>query len=413
MNIAMFTNVYKPFVGGVPISIDRLSTGLKENGNNVYIFAPEYPNENSDEDVIRCKVIAFYANKKFDIPVVNIFSKNIKHQFADLDVDIVHVHHPFWMGSLGAKLAKAKNIPLVFTYHTRYEEYLHNIPFSSVFSSKNKTIKIPKAEAEKGGIYVFKNYVKYRVVPKYINGFIKKCDGVFMPTASMSEWVGKLPCPTYILPTGLDKDCFHYDEQRAAAIRAEKRQDKKYLLVTVSRITKEKNIEFMIDAMRILKQKIGDVFRLMVIGSGDLMEELKQKCVRYEIADNVEFVGQVENDQLSNYYRASDLFVFSSLSETQGIVLLEAMAQRCPVVAVNATGVRDIVVDGMNGYLSEQNKNQWCRKVIAALQDEKMEQQAYATSMQYKNTRIARQAEDIYQQTIERFFQEGHHVTEE
>ena len=400
MNIVMFTNVFKPFVGGVPISIDRLADGLRRNGHNVMIFAPEYPGDSEmREGVIRCKLLTFYKSERFDIPLTNIYSSKIKNTFANMDVDIVHVHHPFWMGALGVRLAHEQGVPAVFTYHTRYEEYLHIIPFTKVSRRKQRLIKqkaLGQDEATR-----WKSYLKRKILPNHINKFLQKCDTILLPTESMKAGLST-GLPIRILPSGLDQDCYAYDEQKAKEIRKRYIGDKQYLLVTVSRITKEKNLRFMIGALHVLKQKQGDLFRLMLVGTGDQKESLNEYAKKLGVEDNIVFVGQVENNALSDYYRASDLFVFSSLTETQGIVLLEAMAQGLPVVAVDATGVRDIIENGVNGFLASQNKNQWALAAVRALQDESLKRGAEATAHHYDNTLIAKEAEGIYLETIRR-----------
>lgn len=396
MNIAMFTNVYKPFVGGVPISIERLAKGLRDIGHNVYVFAPEYPDsDETEDDVIRCKLITFYSNEKFDMPVADVFSKDVKSKFLELNIDIVHVHHPFWMGARGVALGKLTSVPSVFTYHTRYEEYLHNIPLSDLFISKKVNRKHSSS-----GTFVVKDYLKYKVVPKYINHFISKCSAVIFPTESMKEIAGTVNRPYYVLPTGLSEEAYIKNQEKSTAIREKYIGDKKYLFISVSRITKEKNIEFMIKALSILKQKIGDVFKLMLVGGGDKTEELNELAKSMGIGDNVTFVGQVDNDELPFFYGASDLFAFSSLTETQGIVLLEAMAQGVPALAVNATGVRDLIVNGKNGYLCKENKNDWCNHLVKMLDVEELKQGALETAELYTGEKIARQAEKIYSKVI-------------
>lgn len=403
MNIAMFTNVYKPFVGGVPISIERLAKGLRDIGHNVYVFAPDYPNkDDSDTDVIRCKLITFYSNKKFDMPVADVFSKDVKTKFVELGIDIVHVHHPFWMGAKGVSLAKLIGIPSVFTYHTRYEEYLHNIPLSDLFISKKVNRKHSSS-----GTFVMKNYLKYKVIPKYVNHFIKKCSAIIFPTESMRQWVGDIETPYYVLPTGLSDDAYILNDQKSADIRKKYIGDKQHLFISVSRITKEKNIEFMIKALKVLKHKVGDTFRLMIVGSGDLVAELAVMARELGVEDNVVFTGQVDNEDLPAYYGASDMFVFASLTETQGIVLLEAMAQKVPVVAVDATGVRDIVKNGENGYLCGENKNEWCNCICMALGDESLKNGAITTAKEYMGEIIAKKAADIYMDVIYEYKQHG------
>lgn len=401
MNIAMFTNVYKPFVGGVPVSIERLAKALKNKGHNIYIFAPEYPEKVlDDENIIRCRVIAFYSSDKFDIPVADILSRDMKKQFMSLDIDVVHVHHPIWMGKRGCHLARMAGVPVVFTYHTKYEEYLHifmpRFLKANLETTKFKTIKLISKGKKRKRKKRITNYVKYTVVPRHIKRFMKKCDGVIFPTESMRIQTKASGIRTYVLPTGLESSSYVINTKRAGEIRGSLIENKKYLFISVSRITKEKNIEFMIEALPTLKEMLGDNFVLLLVGSGDLTEKLKQKAEELGVSNNVKFSGNISNDRLSDYYAACDLFLFASKSETQGIVLLEAMAQGVPVVAINSTGVRDFVENGKNGYLANDDIICWCDAVKMAVGDKTLKTGALTISKKYTCEKMAERVIEIY-----------------
>ena len=146
LNIAMFTNNYFPFIGGVPISITRLTKGLRGQGHNVVIFAPKYPIKTlEDANVIRCNLLIYYRTKPFDFAIVNIFSSKIEKIFSTQNFDVIHVHHPFWMGTKGLELGKKYGLPVILTYHTRLEKYAHNLPlFKQTFENiaSHKLIRI-------------------------------------------------------------------------------------------------------------------------------------------------------------------------------------------------------------------------------------------------------------------------------
>ena len=409
MRIAMLTNNYKPFLGGVPISIERLSNGLREQGHEVFIFAPSYENQVNEENVIRYKSLK-EDNKitgKFAVP--NIFDLNIERKFKELNIDIIHVHHPMLIGWTAIYLGKKYNIPVTFTYHTRYEEYLHNIKlYDALDNRKNR---------DKGILNNIENdiltFTKETLVPKGVKTFSNMCDMIFAPTKEIKNYLEEINVNTNInvMPTGLEDTHFIGDESRTREIRDKYIDDKKYLFCTVSRLTKEKNVEFIIDGIKRLKEKVGDIFKLLIIGDGPLKEELKEKVSNLGIKSNVEFLNNIPNKNIGDYYRACDLFLFASKSETQGIVLIEAMAAKNPVVAVRGTGVVDIVENEINGFMTDEDIDEWSDKIASLLNNrislKKMSIRAYNTALNYSSEKIAKIAEKSYIDAIELYRNRG------
>lgn len=406
MRIAMITNNYKPFVGGVPISIERLSKGLEELGHEVFIFAPSYDNQIEEHNVIRYKSLKSNNKISSKLVVPNIFDSNIERAFKELNIDVIHVHHPMLIGWTALYLGKKYNVPVTFTYHTRYNEYLHNIKLYEVLENRSKNIDEGIIKKIELGIM---NFTKNTLVPNCIKGFANKCGAVYAPTELIKTYLEDIGVESKIkvMPTGLEQSYFIGDEEVSKCIRNRYKGDKEHLFCTVSRLEKEKNIEFLINGLKVLKDKIGDSFKILVIGDGKLKEKLIDKVNKLGLESNVEFLNNIPNEEIGNYYRACDLFLFASKSETQGIVLIEAMAAKVPVVAIEATGVVDIVKNSVNGYMTSENLEEWCDK-IAYLMDNKnvmneMKIGAYNTALNYLNTKIARIAEDNYRKVINEY----------
>ncbi|SCJ93392.1 GDP-mannose-dependent alpha-(1-6)-phosphatidylinositol monomannoside mannosyltransferase [uncultured Clostridium sp.] len=405
----MLTNNYKPFIGGVPISIERLANGLREQGHEVFIFAPSYENQVDEENVVRYKSLK-ENNKitgKFAVP--NIFDLNIERKFKELNIDIIHVHHPMLIGWTAIYLGKKYNIPVTFTYHTRYEEYLHNIKlYNALDNRKNR---------DKGILNNIENdiltFTKETLVPKSVKTFSNMCDSIFAPTKEIKNYLEDISVNTKIsvMPTGLEDIHFIGEESRTREVRDKYIDDKKYLFCTVSRLTKEKNIEFIIDGIERLKEKVGDIFKLLIIGEGPLKEELKMKVSNLGMESNVEFLNNIPNENIGDYYRACDLFLFASKSETQGIVLIEAMAAKNPVVAVRGTGVVDIVENEVNGFMTDEDIDEWSDKIAYLLNNrvilKKISIGAYNTALNYSSEKIAKIAEKSYIDTIELYRNRG------
>lgn len=387
IKIAMLTNNYKPFIGGVPISIERLSNGLRVLGHEVWVFAPSYSKHEEEEFTIRYTSFPFCLDGGIVVP--NSYDSKIEQMFCDIMPDVIHVHHPMLIGKTALYLSQKYSKPVVFTYHTRYDRYLHYLPIYSYL-------------IEKGYLSEFLQYEREVSLPKYITRFANHCNHIFAPAETLkSDLIGwGVDTPTTILPTGLPSHYYESNHKSAKRIRRQYLGNKSYLLISVSRLSKEKNVEFLLRGLAKYKLDFGDCFRLLMIGDGPEKERLKDYSDRLGLCDNVCFVGNIENKKMIGYYAACDLFVFASTSETQGIVLLEAMAAHNPVVALKATGTSDVVLDGINGFLTEMDEEIWSRMVGKILSDvplfTRLQNGAYATSLEYLDSQVAKKAEKIY-----------------
>lgn len=382
MKIAMMTNNYLPFVGGVPISIQRLSDGLRQEGHEVVVFAPTYK-EHAEETAMEDSVMRYHSFIKGIVngaSVPNSFDRRIEREFAKGGFDVIHVHHPMMIGWTAAYLSRKYNVPLALTYHTRYEQYMHYI----------------KASCFKG------------MVPLYMKEYMKYCDMVFAPTPLMQNYLESIGVTAQIrvLPTGIPEESFAPDEVKAALLRrsllgyGEKTHDEKYLLCTVARLAKEKNLEFLFHVLSDRKKaKTQSDFRLVLVGEGPEEKRLKKLAGELDLTDEVYFAGRVPNGEIKNYCRASDAFLFSSLSETQGIVLLEAMAASTPVLAIRATGVSDIVANGINGFMTDVSEKEFGQRLDELLKGSRhsLKEGAFHTAKKYCTRDIARRAARYYE----------------
>ncbi len=397
MKIAMMTNNYKPFVGGVPISVERLSMGLRSRGHEVCIFAPAYGEdldglEPYEEDVVRYGKGRRQMENGMVIP--NVLDERIKEEFAYRRFDLIHVHQPMLIGNVAKHYSRKYHIPLVFTWHTRYEEYLHYLkPFSGM-EEEQKVKRFFYEKCKKG-------------LPYYMKAFANGCDLIYAPSGEMQRYLKEqqVKPEVRVLPTGLSEDSFVEEKERSKNIRREllkdrEVSDRKLLFCTVSRIEKEKNLYFLLDAVKELRNRLGDTFRFVLVGDGSERKSLQSYAEEKGLGNTVHFTGGVPNEEVKHYLFASDLFLFSSKSETQGIVLAEAMAARLPVSAVRACGVNDIVKDGVNGSLSSECLEEYVEQTIRMAEDESyrkvLGKQARETAKQYDCRAVARQAEDGY-----------------
>ncbi len=388
LKVAMFTNNYFPVIGGVPISIDRLARGLRELGHEVYVFAPNYPDHQFEdsEHVIRCKLLYHFKKEGMDMTIPNIYNSEIEKEFRKHNFDIIHTHHPFLLGSKGLTLGKKYDKPVVFTYHTRLEKYAHYLP----------------------GFFFIRRLFKNRVSHFMIKRFANKCNGIFAPTDSTREYLRNIGVRTMIkiLPTGVDLDKYDHDTKELEKLKDKYITDDELTFITVSRLSKEKNLYFLLDGLALIKEKLDKKFNCLIVGDGSEKENLKEYVIDKGLKDNVQFVGAVDYREINKYYLISDLFVFASTTETQGMVLLEAMAGFTPVVAVRSSGTDDVIENGYNGYKTEEDVKDWSNKVIKLAKNqklyEKVSKNARRTAEKHSLIKMAEQAAELYKKVIKR-----------
>lgn len=383
LRVAMFTNNYLPFIGGVPLSIDRLYRGLARVGEAVMIFAPSYPEpwtDPEDDRVIRCPALLNLRLGGF--PVANVFSRKIKEAFKAFECDLVHVHHPFWLGKKGMRYAKKRGLPVVFTYHTRLERYTHYLPFPGT---------------------AFKNLAAHLLIKRFAN----HCDAIITPTPSTEEYLRNLGISALIetIPSGISMEDYKcWTPEQIQALRRRYAAADEPLLISVSRMAKEKNIEFLIDGLEKVKKLVRIPFKCLLVGDGPERERLEKKAAALELNEQIVFIGNMPPREVALCCLAADLFVFASTSETQGMVLIEAMAGGCPVVAVRASGVYDAVRDGYNGLMVAESTESWSKAVATLLRDRVMlsvlSENSRVFAEDYAEENIAEQVLKLYRRVV-------------
>ena len=379
LKVTMFTNNYLPFIGGVPISIERLRQGLRQLGDRVQVVAPSYQDQpEQEEDVLRVpSLLSMGARGEFRM--ANIFLARVRRGVRDFRPDVIHLHHPFWLGSLGLFMGRVLDVPVVYTYHTRLEHYAHFVPLPGL---------------------LFRNLISHALIKRFAN----RCDGVIVPTYSTEEYLRMIgvKTPTYVQPTGIDYDRFRQvSEEQITALRQQlELPEDTRVFVSVARLSNEKNIDFMIDALADLRQQSDTPFHFLMIGDGHQRETLQERIDERGMTDCITLVGAVPPNEMALWYRLADAFLFASKSETQGMVILEAMAAGLPVVAVRSSGIDDVVQDGFNGYKTPERHDLWCERVRQLLDDDDLRQElsehALAFARDYSVQKFATNVREIY-----------------
>ncbi|HBX23664.1 MAG TPA: glycosyltransferase family 4 protein [Desulfotomaculum sp.] len=343
MKIGIFTDSYRPYTSGVVRSIETFSEELQAQGHETYIFAPDYPKcEGNEHGVFRFSSIPAPTNSDFTLALPISF--RLRPLLKKLDLDIIHVHSPFMLGRLGARWAKKLNLPLVFTFHTLYDQYVHYVPFG-----QNLTREITR---------------------KFCTDFCNNCDLVIVPTGVITGHLKSWGVASQIrvIPTGINLQNFRKDQkdwlQKKFNIDPANR-----IIMSVGRLGKEKNFSFIINSFKRIVNLFPDT-RLILVGNGPEKEALVKQCINLGIADKVIFTGTLTGDETALAYNSAHIFAFASVTETQGLVIGEAKTAGLPVVAVRAFGVSEMVEDGIDGFLTDLNMDLFTDKIIYLLNNE-------------------------------------------
>ncbi len=342
LKIGIFTDSYRPYTSGVVRSIETFTEELNADGHEFYIFAPDYPNCKKESNVFRFSSIPAPTNSQFALAVP--FSIRLRPTLKRLGLDIIHVHSPFLLGRLGARCARKYNIPLVFTFHTLYDQYVHYVPFG-----QNITREITK---------------------KFCTDFCNHCDLVIVPTDIIGRHLRSWGVQSNIatVPTGIKLSDYR-TEQKDWLYRQFNIDPHCKLLICVGRLGKEKNLSFIIKSFQPIAASFPDT-RLVLVGSGPEREALGQLATSMGVADKIIFTGTLSKEEIAKAYNSAHIFVFASVTETQGLVVGEAKAAGLPVVAVRAFGISEMVEDGQDGFLTDLDLQQFVEKIKLLLQDE-------------------------------------------
>jgi 1,2-diacylglycerol 3-alpha-glucosyltransferase len=327
MRILMLTNTYPPVLSGVARSIVAFEDEYRRRGHEVVVIAPQGDGETDAEPhVVRVPAIQHFNGSDFPVPVPS--PGLVASTVDEFQPDVVHAHHPFFMGSTAVRMARSRRVPLVFTHHTMWDQYTH---YASTSSTESPTAS--------------------RFIGALVAGYANLCDAVIAPSQSVADLLRERGVETRIeiIPTGVDVPRFMHGDGIKFR-RDHNIPPDAFVIGYVGRLAPEKNLRFLAEAVaRFLAAEQRAHF--LVIGSGPSEEEIRGTLTAAGAADRLHLAGVCEGQGLIDGYHAFDVFAFASHTETQGMVLTEAMAAGKPVVALDGPGVRDVVQDRFNGRL--------------------------------------------------------------
>jgi len=379
LRIALFSDSALPILNGVSVSIDTLVQGLRQRGHSVHIFTASHPgHQDADPNTYRFPALHTPWTPGYPLAVPPFFPM-IRH-FRRHQFDLIHCHTPYTLGFVGLRWAQSHDIPVVATYHTLYDKYAHYVPF------------FPKG------------YVRYKIA-KHTNFFYNSVRQVIVPSDAALRWLKRhsVRTPMTVIPTGITT----YPSPPRAEARAMLgiRPDQKVILY-VGRIAREKNMITLLESVR-LAFGLDPSLVLWLVGDGPMREECARRAREMGIGDRVRFVGFVPRVEVDLYFEAADLFLFCSVTETQGLVVAEAMAHGLPAVVVNGGGASAAVESGINGLTVRNDPEAICGSIVDVLAEDgpyaAMSQAARITARGMSQDAMIDRIVEVYRRAIPGF----------
>ncbi len=387
MRIGIFTDTYPPYINGVSTSIVMLQRALEKKGHEVFVVAPNpegmtYKFENNQK-IIKVPGI---PTGIYDYRLTGLYPLKAINIIKEWDLDLIHSHTEFGVGTFARIMAKKLDIPLVHTYHTMYEDYVHYITKGYFTNSGKKVVEyLTKFYCDKTATSL--------VVPT------KKTRDLFIEKYKIEKDI-------FIVPTGIEVEKFYkenFSKQEISSLRQDLKIEKDdFVILFVGRMAKEKNIEFLIDSHKDLIKKHPKA-KLVLIGDGPDLESYKKQIKQKKLENNILTLGKVPWDQVSKYYQIANVFVTASTTETQGLTVIEAMAASKPVIAIDDEAFREVVIVDANGYLFK-NKKQYKKQISHVYNNidklDELAKQARITSEKHSSKYFADQILNVYKYAL-------------
>jgi glycosyltransferase involved in cell wall biosynthesis len=378
LRIAMFSDSALPILNGVSISVDALIGELRNQGHSVHLFAPRCRGpRDADPNTVRFRAIGTPWAPNYPIPYPPFYRKLL--EFRRNRYDLVHTHTPFVTGLVGLRWAESHELPIVSTYHTLYDRYAHYLALAP------------------------KRYVRFRIA-KHTNFYYNRVDHVVTPSEAALKWLRRhsIASPITVIPTGIRGRGFHNrsEVRQELGITPEQR-----VMLYVGRLAREKNLPLLFEmAANVIRND--PLARLLIVGDGPFRSDCTRIARRAGIGDRTRFVGFVPRLEVDRYYAASDLFVFSSITETQGLVVQEALSHGIPAIAVAGGGAGASIRDGLNGYVVRNEAQAFTEKVLMVLGDQELyERLCDGAARSVRHLGVGAMVEkmlEVYRETLER-----------
>ena len=385
MRIGIFTDTYPPYINGVSTSVAMLENALTKMGHEVFIVTvnPEKYSFKENDHIIRIPGIPIGI---YDYRLTGIYPLKAIKKIKAWDLDIIHSHTEFGVGTFARIIAKQLDIPLVHTYHTMYEDYVHYITKGYFNRSSKKLVE-----------YLTKFYCDKTATELIVP--TKKTYDLFKEKYHLEKDV-------HIVPTGIEIERFFKKDIDRAKVKKLRQnlgiQNDDFVILFVGRIGKEKSVDVLIDGQVLISRKYPRA-KLVIVGDGPDIEQFKKRVKRLKLSDNVIFVGKVPWEEVPYYYNIADVFVTASKTETQGLTVIEAMAASLPVVAVLDDAFKNTIEDGVSGYLFKDRRD-YQKKIMMLLENPdvlaQMSEEAFKRAEPHSTKYFAQNVLDVYMKAL-------------
>ncbi len=387
MRIAIFSDTYAPDINGVATSTRILKDELVKHGHEVMVVTSEPPEgsnykDNAEDNILR--VHGLELQSLYGYRACNIYSFRAMKKLKKMNPDVIHIQTEFGIGIFGRIVGEVLKVPVVYTYHTMWADYSHYIN-------------------------PLKSTVADNVIKKVIIGLSKlyanKSTELIVPsekTKEALEYYG-LNKDVHIIPTGLELDKFDPKNRNEKAIKKIKDEygiKDQFVITFLGRIAKEKSIDILINAVKEIVKKNDNII-FLIVGGGPQLDELKSLVTDYNLNKYIVFTGPKSNAEVPSYYHISDVFVSASVTETQGLTYIEAMASGIPAVARYDKNLENVIIDGVNGYFFTSTEG--LIDIILKLMNQdhsKMKEQAEQSMMKYNSEKFYEKVISVYSQAI-------------
>jgi 1,2-diacylglycerol 3-alpha-glucosyltransferase len=377
MRIGLFTDAYLPQVNGVATTVEELKNSLLKKDHKIFVISSQYPKyKDKDKNVLRLKSVKLWKNP--ELRVSYMFPDRIFQQVLMLNVDIIHGFSGGAVPSLGLTLAKIKRKPYVFTYNTRWNKYTHYI--------LNGKIIRPKAMERMARIYC------------------NVCDHIVAPAAYVKEELISFGVkkPITVIPNGVNTTKFKPAKNNDLKEKLGLKKNDQIILC-VARLAKEKSLDFLIKTFAEFTKTNSNAY-FVIVGDGPEKENLKKLINKLKINKRIILIGCVKYADIPQVYNGADVFIFASQTETEGMVVLEAMSSGLPVLAVKDRVFEQFIESGKDGILVEKDETEFNQNLGKLLKDRKLRltigKNTRAKAEQFSLDEIAQKFENLYKQLV-------------
>lgn len=386
LNIGLFTDTFTPDINGVSVSVATLRNQLKKMGHNVYVACPSLDTKLTgttfEDGILRIPAIKLAG--LYGYRLARPYSLKALLYIRAMNLDVIHNNTEFSMRILANVASAAYDIPYVYTYHTLWEDYTYYIN-KGYFDKQSR-----------------------KLVGAYTKHIANNCDEVIVPTEKTARILRtyKVAKSMHVIPTGIDTERLNpknLDKEKLAALKKQFGLENCFCICYVGRIAKEKKIDFILDCIHTIKEKIPS-FKFVITGLGPEVEEIKEHSKKLGQEDYVIFTGKQPADQIQYFYSLGDVFCTASDTETQGLTYFEALACGIPIIAKRDECLTDVLIDGKNGYGfdTEEELIDSVMKYYNLSPEEKrkMKEAALAKADEYSTENFAKNVLKVYYQAI-------------